>query len=87
MGANIGPITGRMAASFALTPPERDRRIDSMVDGSIEVLFREIDRSGRIVLEILAHSGSMDYTDNNEFRYEVRIDRNAILMRQFAVAE
>ena len=87
MGANIGPVTGRVGASFALTRPERDQRIDAMVHESIEVVFREIDSQGRIVLEIVAHSRSLDYTDNNEFRYEVRIERNAILMRQFAVSE
>ena len=87
MGANIGPITGRMHASFALTRPERDQRIDAMLYQSIEVFFREIDSQGRIVLEITAHSRSLDYTDNNEYRYEVRIERNDILMRQFAVSE
>jgi hypothetical protein len=87
MGANIGPVTGRVGTSFALTRPERDQRIDAMVHESIEVVFREIDSQGRIVLEIVAHSRSLDYTDNNEFRYEVRIERNAILMRQFAVSE
>ena len=87
MGANIGPVTGRVGASFALTRPERDQRIDAMVHESIEVVFREIDSQGRIVLEIVAHSRSLDYTDNHEFRYEVRIERNAILMRQFAVSE
>jgi hypothetical protein len=55
MGANIGPITGRVHASFALTRPERDQRIDAMLHQSIEVFFREIDSQGRIVLEITAH--------------------------------
>ena len=87
MGANIGPVTGRVGTSFALTRPERDQRIDAMVHESIEVWFREIDSQGRIVLEITAHSCSWGYRHNNEFRYEVRIERNAILMRQFAVSE
>ena len=87
MGANIGAVTGRVGASFALTRPERDQRIDAMLHEYIAVLFREIDSQGRIVLEITAHSRPLDYQDNNEYRYEVRIERNDILMRQFVVSE
>ena len=84
MGAAIGPVTNRGdSQQFALTRPERDIRIDALLHGSVLVEVRAIDGENRVVLDIVAHSASWDYTGNGLFRYELRIPRGQILMRQY----
>ena len=84
MGAAIGPVTNRGdTQQFALTRPETDIRIDALLRGSVDVYVRAIDGENRLVLDIVASSASREYTGNGLFRYEVRIPRDQILMRQY----
>ena len=68
---------------FALTRRERDARLDELRDGFVVVHFCEVDRAGRLVFVVIAHTLDIHYFDNPDYRWEVRIPWNEIVMRQF----